>query len=402
MSAVLRNAERGLKVAHEDNALMLCSVANVSVWTRWSVILVIVLYVSHRLIAFGETDLFGTVALGTLLLLANTWLQLVLWRRRLYPWILFAALGAGDAALVSAAVYMTGGFDSPLFALYYPVAASLAFCFPSIRLALILPALVALAYAVSSVTGSPSLGPLGEADGALSVWIAALFLVSMGVAVVTRNERSRRIQAVNQERALNREQIELSQTIHDTAAQSAYMIGLGIESALAAVDQADGEQVARLEATRSLSRLAMWDLRHPIDMGLILEGMELGDVLRSHAVTFSTITSVETRVIESGMKPELPAVTRGLLFSIAHNAMTNAHRHARASSVTIELDYGPHELRLAIADDGCGLTEDSRASGHGIKNMSDRAQQMGGHLRVRCGREASGTTVTCVVPYKCN
>ena len=52
--------------------------------------------------------------------------------------------------------------------------------------------------------------------------------------VISRFERTRWRAAVERERALQRERAELSQAIHDTTAQSAYMIGLGIDAAKAA------------------------------------------------------------------------------------------------------------------------------------------------------------------------
>ena len=68
------------------------------------------------------------------------------------------------------------------------------------------------------------------------------------------------------------------------------------------------------------SRYAMWDLRHPIDMGRIFEGRELGRALRSHAETFTTITSVPAELTQRGEEPPMSVEAKGLLFSIAHNA----------------------------------------------------------------------------------
>ena len=105
---------------------------------------------------------------------------------------------------------------------------------------------------------------------------------------------------MERERELQQERIELSQTIHDTIAQSAYMIGLGLETAIelasAQNDENRDELLAKLSATHALSKSTMWELRHPIDVGPIFEGRELSRVLRSHASTFTTITSIPTDV----------------------------------------------------------------------------------------------------------
>ena len=85
--------------------------------------------------------------------------------------------------------------------------------------------------------------------------------------------------------------------------------------------------MSTLEETAALSRSAMWELRHPMEIGEIFEGMELGGVLESLAATFSTISSIPADLVQSGVEPPLPIATRGALFSIAFNALTNALRH---------------------------------------------------------------------------
>ena len=177
------------------------------------------------------------------------------------------------------------------------------------------------------------------------------------------------------------------------------MIGLGIETAIDLADESNRELIAKLEATHALSKSTMWELRHPIDAGPIFEGRELSRVPRSHASTFTTITSIPTELVQSGREPELSTVTRGLLFPIAHNAMANAFRHSRAGKVTIALSFVGDRLRMSVSDDGIGLPEDYADRSHGFRNMRTDAERMGGSLEAGPGESGRGTTVTCVVPY---
>ena len=75
---------------------------------------------------------------------------------------------------------------------------------------------------------------------------------------------------------MQQDRIELSQMIHDTAAQTAYMIGMGIHRAREPAGESNKELVAALDATYALSREAMWELRHPIDAGRIFEDRRPG------------------------------------------------------------------------------------------------------------------------------
>ena len=101
---------------------------------------------------------------------------------------------------------------------------------------------------------------------------------------------------------------------------------------------------------------------------------------------------------QTGVEPPLSTETRGLLFSIAHNALTNAYRHAEASRVAIHLECGKEEVRLSVLDNGIGLPTDYAQHGHGFENMEGDAQRLGGRLLVEERGAMGGATVTCVIP----
>ena len=102
----------------------------------------------------------------------------------------------------------------------------------------------------------------------------------------------------------------MSQTIHDTTAQSAYMLGLGLEQAVEMSERGDAALTGKLVAMGELSRSAMWALRHPIDGGEIFGGGRLGEVLESHADTFTVITGITAELAQQGAEPELSTITR--------------------------------------------------------------------------------------------
>ena len=178
------------------------------------------------------------------------------------------------------------------------------------------------------------------------------------------------------------------------------MIGMGIHRARELADESNGELVAALDATAELSRSAVWELRRPIDAGRIFEGRELGPVLWSHCATFEKITAIPAKMSQSGTEPPLSTDTRARLFSIAHNALTNAFLHARPGRVEVGLDFEPGQIRLSVSDDGAGLPDDYAERGRGLKSMSAEAEKLGGSLVAGSGRHGVGTTIACVVPYK--
>ena len=176
------------------------------------------------------------------------------------------------------------------------------------------------------------------------------------------------------------------------------MVGLGIDTAKALSGSANPELAATLEATSQLTRSMIWALRHPINMGGIYEGLELSRALRSHATSFTNVTSVPAEMTQTGVEPPLSIEAKSLLFSIAHNALTNAYRHADAGQVAIDLEYGGEGIRLSVSDDGIGLPEDYAERGQGFANMSRDAERLGGRLVVEEKGRMGGATVACVIP----
>ena len=374
----------------------------ISVWVRWFVTIAWLAQLNYRP-NFEDPNYIPNTLFAILLLALNGYVHYRIASKRTVTWRWALALSTMDTVMLTAGLAISGGFANTFFVLYYPSLAMFAVVFTSFRLSFAWATMIAAMYAALSLTVEPGLDFGVKEEKVLFTRIVVMYAVVAAVNLVSRFERIRRREAVEREQELQRERIELSQTIHDTIGQSAYLIGLGLETAIemanARDDEGRDELVASLSATHVLSKSTMWELRHPIDAGPIFEGQELGRVLRSHVSTFATITSIPTEFVQAGREPHLATSTRGLLFSIAHNAMTNAFRHAKAGKVTIVLSFEGDGVRMSVSDDGIGLPDDYADRGHGFRNMGSDAERMGGSLEAGPGESGRGTTVTCVVPY---
>ena len=373
--------------------------ARVLLWVRWFGLTAAFVEIHYRIDYGSLSHILNTFyCLG--FLGANGYVQYLIWRRGTVKPVWLFVLSVLDLAAISFSTSLSGGFNSPYFALYYFAVAVFAYVFTSPRLVLPWTTLVVVIYSVLSVMVEPGLDIAGKDERSLFYRVVALYAVSAAVSIIAGLERASRRRGLERERELQRQRIELSQSIHDTTAQWAYMIGLGVEQAMELVDESQETLKARLRLVAELSRSAMWDLRHPIDGGQIFRGEELGEVLEAHAGTFTVITSVPAELVQQGREPPLSTIARSLLFSMAHNALTNVIRHAEASGVVISLECDEEELRLSVSDDGIGLPEDYEARGHGFRNMRADAERMGGRLEVESDCDGTGTTVTCVVPHR--
>ena len=373
--------------------------ARVLLWVRWFGLTAAFLEIHYRIDYWSLSHVLNTFyCLG--FMAANGYVQYLIRSRETVKPVWLFGLSALDLAAVSFSTSLSGGFNSPYFVLYYFAVAVFAYVFTSPRYVLPWTTLVAVIYSVLSVAVEPGLDIAAKDESSLFYRVVALYAVSAAVGIIAGLERESRRRGLERERELQRQRIEISQTIHDTTAQWAYMTGLGVEGAMELVDESNEELRAKLRLVADLSRSAMWELRHPIDGGQIFRGEELGQVLEAHAATFTVIASVPAELVRQGREPPLSMIDRSLLFSVAHNALTNVVRHAHAGRVVIGLDCVGEELRLSVRDDGAGLPPDYEARGHGFRNMRADAERMGGRLEVESDGNGGGTTVTCVVPYR--
>ena len=389
---------RVLRAVRADPDVMLYA-ARVSVWARWLGWLVAVFQLAYRPGLWYATDkeyLFLSVPL----LAFNGFVHYRLRRDRAVTWRWLLFLSGMDIALITAAVIIGGDFHLFSYVTYYPALALFAVVFASLWLSLVWATMAGAIYAVVSLTVGPGLDFDAGQEKALLFRVVAMYAVVASVSLIARFERVRRQESSERERELLRERIELSQAIHDTAAQTAYMIGLGIRKAMRLAGGSNEELAATLAATASLSKAAIWELRRPIDEGHLFEGRELGRVLWSHTETFERVASTPAEMLQSGTEPPLAVETRARLFSIAHNALTNAFLHAGAGRVEVRLDFGADSIRLSVSDDGGGLPEDYAERGRGFRGMRADAERLGGRLIVETGGLNGGTTVTCEIPYR--
>ena len=373
-------------------------VASVCVWVHWFMVATCLVQLVYR--PWYGPERYAAYALLYLALVGfSAYVHYRLASNRTMTWRWIFALCTLDVLLITAGTVLGGGFSHYFFhLLYYTVLAGFGAFFTSFRLNMAFVTAVAVLYLVISLTVGDGVDLAAREEKPLFARIVVMYGVVAAVNLVSRFERTRWRASVEREGALQRERIELSQSIHDTTAQSAYMIGLGIDSAKRLAGDSNPELTARLEATALLSKTAIWQLRHPIDMGSIFDGRELGRTLGSHVATFTAITAVPAELVQHGAEPDLSVEARSLLFSIAHNALTNAFRHAEASRVVVELDFGKDEVSLSVSDDGVGLPEDYAQRGHGFANMGADAERLGGRLMVEPRGPAGGARVTCVMP----
>jgi signal transduction histidine kinase len=110
---------------------------------------------------------------------------------------------------------------------------------------------------------------------------------------------------------------------------------------------------------------------------------------------------VECRMVIQGKCRALRPAIRDEAYRIGREALLNAFRHSKAGRVEVDVEYAPKQFRIAVRDNGKGITPDSfrvGCGGHrGLSGMRDLAERMGAKLKL-LSRAAGGTEVELSIP----
>jgi signal transduction histidine kinase len=113
--------------------------------------------------------------------------------------------------------------------------------------------------------------------------------------------------------------------------------------------------------------------------------------------------TVRFRFIGEGHARPLRAAVRDDVDRIVREAVANAFHHARAGVIEVEVEFAGSLVRILVRDDGVGIDPtvlESGREGHwGLAGMRERAERIGGTLRV-WSRAGAGTEVELTVPAR--
>ena len=206
--------------------------------------------------------------------------------------------------------------------------------------------------------------------------------------------------ALGEERLAERTRI--AQDLHDSLLQGILAASMQLHAAVDRLPVDCPERQRISDVTQLLERA--------IDQGrCVLQGLRSPSVhLKSLGEAFARVPNdlgfqapTGFRVVVLGKERQLRAAPLDEVYRIGCEAIVNACRHSRARKIEAEVEYGSSELRVAVRDDGRGITPqdlDSGRKGHwGLRGMRERAERIGARLQL-WSSVALGTEVELSVP----
>jgi signal transduction histidine kinase len=188
----------------------------------------------------------------------------------------------------------------------------------------------------------------------------------------------------------------IERDLHDGAQQRLVSLAIQLQAAQAAVPPEAGELAAQLDELAAEAAATLDELRklaHGIHPAALAHG-GLRPALRALARRCTVQVELDLRVDRRLAEPIEIAV-----YYLVAEALTNAAKHAHASLVHVQIDIARGDagevLRVCVHDDGRGGAE--FGGGSGLVGLKDRAEALGGWLRVHSAPGA-GTTVQAELP----
>lgn len=252
----------------------------------------------------------------------------------------------------------------------------------------------------------------------VGVSIALILLYLVLLLIVSRADRIMRHQHAaqlaaseeirRQQRAVAvlQEREHLAREIHDSLGQ---VLGYVNTQAQAARSLLGKEKFS--ETDRLLERLVTVAQDSHVDLRKFILELQTGELdepaflprLEAHIEQFRRYSELRTdlHVAAACTKIHLPNAIGSHVFRIVQEALNNVHKHARATQVTVSIDFVDSMLIIAVGDNGRGFESGTGAplkAGHwGIQNMKNRAAEIGASIDIQSAT-GKGTTITLYVP----
>lgn len=214
---------------------------------------------------------------------------------------------------------------------------------------------------------------------------------------VTERERAEdELREIQADLATVHERDRIARDLHDTVIQQLFAVGMTLQSLVGSI--ADGAQAERLEwAVDELDRTirevrsVIFGLQSPRgDGGLRARIMFLAREAQrtlGFEPTVRFVGLVDTAVSD-------PVAEQVVL--AAREALANVVRHAEATGASVRVAVADDRVRLVVSDNGKGIAPDA-PPGHGLRNLTDRADALGGSCNVD-SEPGHGTSIEWEVP----
>jgi PAS domain S-box-containing protein len=196
------------------------------------------------------------------------------------------------------------------------------------------------------------------------------------------------------------ERNRMAREIHDTLAQAFTGILLHGKTAIESIAEEPEAIQEYLQTIVKLARTGLAEARRSVAAlrPQILEEGDLSNALKHLTAQMQSPFGMQVTYQIVGAAYPLSPIVENHLLRIGQEALTNAIKHAHATTIQIELVYEETQCSLRIKDNGQGFETDllTISQGFGLLGMSERVEQIRGELIIR-SQPRQGTEIIVIV-----
>jgi PAS domain S-box-containing protein len=130
-----------------------------------------------------------------------------------------------------------------------------------------------------------------------------------------------------------------------------------------------------------------------------LNRMALPKVLAAFCSTFEESNNIHIDFSFQEEIPEMPENYVTAIYRFVLEGLTNVAKHARASSVWINLDYINDDISISLEDNGQGFELKRIIEGIGLHGIRERFLMLGGSIEIDSA-PGKGTRLSGIIPFK--
>jgi signal transduction histidine kinase len=205
----------------------------------------------------------------------------------------------------------------------------------------------------------------------------------LAAELVEANGKLREYAAQVEELATAKERNRLAREIHDSLGHYLTVINVQIEAARAVIDIDRTRALDVLAKAQSLTKDGLVEVRRSVAAmhSLATEGQSLPEAVDA-LLAECRASGILTDLVVAGLPKQIAPQAELAFYRAAQEGLTNIRKHAKASRADVTLDYrNTHMVRLVVADNGVGAGASD--GGFGLLGVRERAQLLGGEVRVR-------------------
>lgn len=229
-------------------------------------------------------------------------------------------------------------------------------------------------------------------------FFGARMLIAQRQQILDLNRQLQTEAALMAEMTRLRERNQLAEAMHDTIGHTLTSAIVSLEGAALLLARRPADAGALVDSAREQLQVGLGDLRQTV-RNLRTDGLSdqltLRESLERLVERIARQTAIRI-VLRYQVKAELLPIQEYVCFTVIREGLTNALRHGRPTTITIEIAEAASAcIALSVADDGMGAR--APAPGFGLSHLRQKVEALGGSLAVDTAAQ-SGFRLYALMP----